>query len=164
MKGAKELKSAAKRRFTREESLGYLVTHLGRLFSRALERRLAKHGVALGQFPLLLILWEEEGITQSEIARRLHIEQPTVADTLRRMQRDGLIETAPDPANRRRILIGLTPKGRILEGPLTNDARKVNEKAARRMPAEEIQTFCRLLRKLEHGLTDGDADEPKPEG
>jgi hypothetical protein len=32
------------------------------------------------------------------------------------------------------------------------------------MPAEEIETFCRLLRKLEHGLTDGDAGEPKPEG
>lgn len=135
-------------RFDRRESLGYLVNHLGRLFARALERRLAKHGVALGQFPLLLILWEQEGLTQSEIARRLDIEQPTVANTLRRMERDGLVETAADPANRRHVLINLTAKGRALEGPLTAEASAVNDIAASGLSAEELAEVREMIRRL----------------
>ena len=104
--------------FRREDSLGYVVNHLGRLFARALDRRLALHGVALGQFPVLLILWEQEGITQSAIARRLDLEQPTIANTLKRMERDGLVTFAPDPANRRQVLVGLTGKGRALRAAL----------------------------------------------
>ena len=65
------------------------------------------------------MLWEEEGVTQSEIARRLDLEQPTVANTLRRMERDGLVHLSPDPNNRRQVLIYLTDKGRALNGPLT---------------------------------------------
>ena len=99
--------------FSRETSLGYAVNFVGRAFARALERRLALHGVALGQFPLLLTLWEEDGLTQSEIARRLLIEQPTVANTLKRMERDGLIVASADPQNRRLVRIGLTAKGTI---------------------------------------------------
>lgn len=135
-------------RFKRADSLGYQVNHLARRFARALERRLAGHGVALGQFPLLLVLWEEENITQSEIARRLEIEQPTVANTLQRMERDGLITTSTDPSNRRRTLIGLTEKGRALEGPLTTEARAVNSAAVSGVSASDIDHFRAVLRQL----------------
>ncbi len=95
--------SAPQENFDRQESLGYLVNRLARLFARALESRLAGHGVALGPFPVLLTLWEEEGLTQTEIARRLDFEQPTIANTLKRMQRDGLVAFRPDPSSRKRI-------------------------------------------------------------
>ena len=138
--------------FNRQESLGYLINHLGRLFARALDRRLSKHDMPLGQFPLLLILWEEEGLTQSEIARRLDIEQPTVANTIRRMERDGLIKTACDPEHRKRVLIKLTAKGRALEGPLTAEARAVNEAAIAGLSAHDIDVFRKMVRLLEEGL------------
>jgi len=141
-------------RFDRRESLGYLVNHLGRMFARALERRLAKHHVALGQFGLLLVLWEEDGLTQSEIARRLDIEQPTVANTLRRMERDGLIETISDPTNRRHVLMKLTNKGRALERSLTAEARAVNEAAARGMSAGDVDLFRAAILRLESGLAE----------
>ncbi len=141
-------------RFDRRDSLGYLVNHLARLFARALEQRLAKHGIALGQFPLLLVLWEEESLTQSEIARRLDIEQPTVANTLQRMERDGLIKTAADPSNRRRVLIRLTDRGRELEKALTTEARAVNAAAAKGMSEAVVDSFRAALHQLEHGLKD----------
>lgn len=139
-------------RFERRESLGYLVNQLARTFARALEARLARHGVALGQFPLLLILWEEERLTQSEIARRLGFEQPTVANTLRRMERDGLVDTEADPANRRHVLIVLTAKGRALERALTAEARAVNEAASEGWSAAELDRFRRAVERLEKGL------------
>ncbi len=148
--------SAARGRFERKESLGYLVNHLARSFARALERQLAKHKVALGQFPLLLVLWEEENLTQSEIARRLDCEQPTVANTLRRMERDGLVKTGPDPSNRRQVLIRLTERGRSLERPLTAEAQTINEAAAAKIFASDLDAFCRTIRLLIEGLGRGE--------
>ena len=134
--------------YKREESLGYLVNLLGRVLARALERRLVKHGVPLGQFPLLLTLWDEDSLTQSEIARRVGIEQPTVANTLRRMERDGLVKTEPDPAHRRQVLIKLTEKGRKLERPLKLEARAVNQAAAADMSPSELDAFRQAIRLM----------------
>jgi DNA-binding MarR family transcriptional regulator len=143
-----EIVSSDGRPFDRKQSLGYLVNQLARLFAQRLERRLATHGAPLGQFPLLLVLWEEEGLTQSEIARRLGFEQPTVANTLKRMIRDGLIETVPDPANRKQVLVTLTEKARQLRGPLTAEARAVNAEAAGALSPEEIEALQRAILKL----------------
>ena len=140
--------------FDREKSLGYLVNLAGRLLGRALDRRLAGYGVSLGQFPLLLVLWEEEGLTQTEIARRLEIEQPTVANTLKRMERDGLVTAAPDPRHSRRVLIALTERGRALEAPLKNEALQVNRRASADLSPEELAGFRATLAKLVAALTE----------
>ncbi|HXT08928.1 MAG TPA: MarR family transcriptional regulator [Roseiarcus sp.] len=140
--------------FDREKSLGYLVNLAGRLFGRALDRRLGGYGVSLGQFPLLLALWEEEGLTQSEIARRLDIEQPTVANTLKRMRRDGLIAVAPDPKHSRRVLITLTERGRALEGPLKQEALRINHRAAAELTPPQLAAFRAALAKAIAALAD----------
>jgi DNA-binding MarR family transcriptional regulator len=148
--------------YKREESLGYLVNLLGRVLARALERRLLKHGVPLGQFPLLLTLWDEENLTQSEIARRVGIEQPTVANTLRRMERDGLVKTEPDASHRRQVLIKLTEKGRKLERPLKLEALAVNQAAAAGASPLELDAFRQTIRAMvervqQEPATDSDA-------
>ena len=139
-------------RFDRRQSLGYLVNNLARLFARALEQRLSRHGVALGQFPLLLVLWEEENLTQSEIARRLNFEQPTIANTLQRMERDGLVSTAPDPVNRRRVLIRLTDRARAMEAALTSEAAAVNALATSDLSPTEVERFIERIQRLEERL------------
>jgi len=144
--------------FDREKSLGYLVNLTGRLIGRALDRRLGDYGVSLGQFPLLLALWEEEGLTQSEIARRLDIEQPTVANTLKRMQRDGLIAVAPDPKHSRRVLVTLTERGRALEGPLKQEALQINRRAAAELTPQQLADFRATLANVIAALAgDGSA-------
>jgi DNA-binding MarR family transcriptional regulator len=65
-----------------EDSLGYQVNLLARLFERALRERIAPHGVVPGQFPALLCLYEQDGLTQAELGSRVQIEQPTIAKTL----------------------------------------------------------------------------------
>jgi DNA-binding MarR family transcriptional regulator len=146
---------------SREQSLGFVVNRVARLYARALEERLAAHGVALAQFATLLILWERDGLTQSEIARRLALEQPTIANTLSRMERDGLISTAPDPSHRRQILISLTEKARALKRPLTTEAMRVNAHATAVFGAGEIETLFQLLNRLRAQL--GGAKDPLPD-
>lgn len=72
-------------------------------------------GVFSGQFPILIELWHEEGLTQRQLLDRIDVEQATLANTLSRMERDGLIVRKSHPSDRRAQIIELTQRGRDLE-------------------------------------------------
>ena len=140
----------------RSASLGYQVNHLGRLLAHALRARIAPYGVVPGQFAQLLALYEHDGpagLTQNELCQRVRIDQSTMAHTLQRMARDGLIERTADVADRRRTLITLTERARQLEAGLLDAAREVNASAARGLPEDEVaaclQTLSRMIANLE---------------
>lgn len=141
--------------FSRRTSLGYQVNLLARLFEQALRRRIAVHGVVPGQFPALLALYEQEGRTQSELCQLVRIEQPTMANTLNRMQRDGLVSRSPDPADGRRSLVELTVRGRGLEQALIGAADSVNAEAADGLSDLEVETLLALLAKVAANLEAG---------
>jgi DNA-binding MarR family transcriptional regulator len=132
----------------RQSSLGYQVNHLSRLLAQALRRRIEAHGVVPGQFAQLLALYEEDGLTQSELSRRVRIEQPTMAVTLQRMERDGLVERVPDPSDGRRALVMLTERARRLEKDLTTAAREVNAIAVEGLTPAEADAFMSTLGRL----------------
>ena len=132
----------------RQSSLGYQVNHLARLLALALRRRIEALGVVPGQFAQLLALYEQDGLTQSELSRRVRIEQPTMAVTLRRMERDGLVERVPDPSDGRRALVMLTAHARRLEPDLTAAAREVNAVALDGLSTSDIDGFMRTLDRL----------------
>jgi DNA-binding MarR family transcriptional regulator len=134
--------------FDRQQSPGYLANYLARLFAQALARRIEPYGVTTGQFPVLLRLWEEEGATQTRLAAELAVEQPTMANTLKRMERDGLIERFPDPEDRRQARIHLTPRGRALEEVLLAGARETNAVALGESSAEDRERFFRFVRTM----------------
>lgn len=135
-------------RFDRQQSAGYVVNYLARLFAQALQRRIAPHGVSTGQFPVLLALWEREDVTQAQLAESLAVEQPTMANTLKRMERDGLIARVADPADRRQARIHLTPRGRALEAVLTASASETNAAALAGLSEEERETWLALARRI----------------
>ena len=101
--------------FNRMDSATYLASLLAKNFSRALQERSQKLGFAPGQFPVLLELWGEEGLTQKQLLDRLDIEQATMANTLSRMERDGLIMRCKHPDDRRAQKIFLTEKAKAME-------------------------------------------------
>ncbi len=138
--------------FSKDDSAGYLANHLARLFARALQARIKPLGLSTGTFPALLVLWEGDGLTQRELIERLDIEQPTMANTLTRMERDGLIQRRQDPTDGRAQRIWLTEQARALEGVATAAAEAVNAQALAGLAAEERVVFLGLIRKVIAGL------------
>jgi DNA-binding MarR family transcriptional regulator len=143
--------------FSRTTSAGYLVNHAARLLERALAEEVVPHGAWPAYFPVLLALWEEDGRTQAELVRLVDVEQPTLANTLRRMERDGLVRRTPDPGDRRAARIRLTARGRALEEALTKGARRVNERALRGLDAAQRAALLTALRRVIDNLHDSDA-------
>ena len=101
--------------FSRDESAIYLAAKMAREFTMALQKRAAALGFSPGQFPILIELWHEEGLTQRQLLDRIDVEQATLANTLSRMERDGLIVRKTHPGDRRAQIIELTQRGRDLE-------------------------------------------------
>ena len=102
-------------KFDKNQSAGYLANHMARLFAQGLQARIKHLGLAPAQFMTLLALWQEDGLTQRQLIERLDVEQATMANTLARMVRDGLIERRPHPEDGRAQVVCLTAKARADE-------------------------------------------------
>jgi len=141
--------------FQKQRSAGYLANHMARLFAKGLQQRIRPLGLAPAQFMTLLALWEEDGLTQRDLVDRLDVEQATMANTLSRMERDGLIERRSHPGDRRSQSIHLTPKSAALRAPATEAAQAQNEAALAGFSEDERRTFLDLMRRAITSMQDG---------
>src|ERR1700684_3771915 len=80
---------------------GHLISLAARGFARLSEARLKPLGFGVGHLPVLIALQDGRASTQRALARFAKIEQPPMAQMLARMERDGLIQRAPEPADGR---------------------------------------------------------------
>lgn len=136
----------------RIDSLGYQIALLNRLYDRCLQDALKAFGVAPGQFAPLVMLFEEDGLTQAELCRRINVEQPTMANTLERMERDGLIRRKADSNDRRRAHVFLTPRAKDIQAQVMEAARAVSNRAVSRLSAGEQDEMFRLLARMVENL------------
>lgn len=143
-------------------SAGQLLGRISRLVARVADARLRPLGLAGGQLPIFAALADGSEMAQMTLARLALIEQPTMAATLGRMERDGLIARRPDPRDKRSSLIRLTPaalerSSRVLETLLA--ARE--EMLAGFDPAERDQLVA-FLRRIVINLEAADARPDAP--
>jgi DNA-binding MarR family transcriptional regulator len=131
-----------------DRSIANLVMLTGRLFARALHGRLVPHGVAPGQLAVLQRLWEQDGLTQAALARAAHVEQPTMARTLDRMARDGLIERVASREDRRAFNVRLTLRGRQLRRAVAAEAMALDKQVVVKLSKLERRRLDQLLRHL----------------
>ncbi|MCA0202317.1 MAG: MarR family transcriptional regulator [Proteobacteria bacterium] len=136
----------------RIDSLGYQLGLLNRLYDRCLQDALKEFGVAPGQFAPLVMLFEEDGLTQAELCRRINVEQPTMANTLDRMERDGLIKRKADTNDRRRSHVFLTARAKDIQAQVMEAARAVSNRTVARMSASEQDDMFRLVARMVENL------------
>ena len=145
--------------FDRGRSAGYMTNWAARLFARAIDQRLKAIGVSSGQLPVFFALAGDKALTQKELARLASIEQPTMASTLARMERDGLIERAPDPNDGRSSLVSLSAKAKRKADLVTQAITEINAGALEVLTAAEraayLDSLAKIIAALERRLAEG---------
>jgi DNA-binding MarR family transcriptional regulator len=136
----------------RTASAGFLANQMARLFAHALAEALTPLKLAPAQFMTLLELWEKEGVTQKDLVLRLDVEQATMASTLNRMERDGLIIRRPHPEDSRAQLIFLTAQAKSLKEQAIKAAREVNAMALSDLDDAEKETLIALMPRVIRAL------------
>jgi len=72
-------------------------------------------GLTYPQYLAMLVLWENDGVTVSELGERLHLDSGTLTPLLKRLEAADLLTRLRDVQDERRVLIRLTAAGRRLK-------------------------------------------------
>jgi DNA-binding MarR family transcriptional regulator len=107
--------------------------------ARALARRFDEAfrplGLTNGQFSLMMALNRPEPPTMAGIAALLAMDRTTLTAALKPLERRGLMEVRPDPRDRRRRVMTLTPSGRELLAKAVPVWVETHAEVERRLPA-----------------------------
>lgn len=132
----------------RRESAGYMVNWAARLFARGIDRKLRPHGVFVGHMPVFFALADGREMTQSALTARAAVEQPTMAATLKRMEREGLLARRVNPEDARTVLYALTSEGVAKLPAINAAAREMNALALGGMNATQQAEFMARLQEV----------------
>ncbi len=141
------------------DRLAHLVKDTSRALVRALQLRLAEHGVSFGHWTFLRILWERDGLTQRSLSAEAGVMEPTTLTALKAMEEKGYIERRQIPDNRKNVYVHLTPKGRALKAKLVPLAEEVNRIAVEGLDGADVTRTRKLLLAVLENLA---RDEARP--
>jgi len=107
-------------------------------------------GITYPQYLVLLVLWETDGLTVSELGQRLSLDSGTLTPLLKRLETAGLVSRLRDVADERRVLINLTAAGRKLKAKATKVPSCVL--AASQCSVSELVQLTQQVRNLRDRL------------
>lgn len=132
----------------RQSSLGWLVAVLGNDMSAALDERLKELDLKITMWPTLMMLWEEDGLTQSELSARCRTANYTTTRMLDALEKKNIIERKSHPTSRRAHLVYLTEFGKSLKTEGIKRAVETNEEFMSVLSTDEQETLLKLANKL----------------
>lgn len=128
-----------------DERIAHLVKLAFRETSRALQDRLAAHGVQYGHWTLLRVLWQTDGLTQRQLAEQASVSEPSAFAALRQMEALGLVKRHKVRGNQKQVRVILTAKGAALRGAIVGAAEEVNRVALAGLAKEDLAAARRVL-------------------
>jgi DNA-binding MarR family transcriptional regulator len=112
------------------------------------------HGIGLyrGQPPVLDILYDEEGLTHTELATRLQVVPATVTKMLQRMEKSGFLVRQPDPEDQRVSRVYLTDAGREIRAEMRARLDRLAEETLAGLTVEDRALLRKLLLQVHENL------------
>ncbi|CAO3374913.1 MarR family winged helix-turn-helix transcriptional regulator [Azospirillum argentinense] len=133
-------------------TLPRVVREAHRAIARALQLRIADHGVSMGQWYFLRALWEEDGLTQRELSQRVGMMEPTTVTALNNLERCDLVQRVRNSHDRRKVNIYLTPKGKALRADILPCALEIEDTATQGISAGDLALTVSVLRRVSANL------------
>lgn len=131
------------------ECIVFLLAKANQKAQKNLKKRLKSYGLTTVQGLVLGALFEENGLTASEIGSRLVLDNATISGVLDRLLEGGWIFKQTDEIDRRSQKIFLSDvKEKSLVTELSIERRAANEETLQNLSLEERMLLKRFLRDL----------------
>ena len=137
-----------------KDTVGYILAQVCKLHRQRADVLLNQIGIHVGQEMFLSRLWESEGVTQTELAEHLLLQPATVTNSLRRLEREGIIERRDDSNDQRISRVFTTEKGRQLEEPVNEKWSQLEAETFDGFTVEERLLLRRLLQQAYRNLVE----------
>ena len=97
-----------------DNQLCYALYAAAHRMTKSYRPMLERMGLTYPQYLVLLVLWETDGVTVSEIGRRLRLDSGTLTPVLKRLEAIGYLARNRRRSDEREVEIALTERGRAL--------------------------------------------------
>jgi DNA-binding MarR family transcriptional regulator len=134
------------------DSVGYQIRATHRALQRFLQLKIEPHGVTLGTWYFLRALWDEDGLTQRELSRRVGTMEPTTLSAILNMEKMGLVRRVRNKRDRRKLHVCLTAKGRAFRRQLIPLAKDVVATAVQGLSPAETRRLLQSLAEIQRNL------------
>ena len=132
------------------DDLGFLFAKATQRWNELLQERFRDAGwggVRPSYGSILVPLFEEDGLRMGELARRSRLSKQTMTTMVRLLERDGLVERAPDPDDGRATRIVLTAKARRFEPVAERTLDELGALARARLGGRRLATVKHALKE-----------------
>jgi DNA-binding MarR family transcriptional regulator len=136
--------------YSTKDSLGYIIYRTALALKAALQRFFKENGyeTTAEQWGIIRYLWEEEGLSQSEIGKRTSKDKPNITRMLDALEKKRLIFRQADLRDRRKYCIYLTKEGKDLHARLWPLAQNLRERVTQNLAPPEIDLVKGILNKI----------------
>jgi len=132
--------------------VSYSIFAMARTHRAIAAAELARLGLFPNQEIMLIQLAASDGLSQKTLARTLNVNHATVAKTVGRMEKAGLVERRESDRDRRITLVYLTPVGRALHDDVIGIWRHLEELTVAELTATERAAFLRASDKIRRAM------------
>ncbi|WP_462315227.1 MarR family winged helix-turn-helix transcriptional regulator [Methanobrevibacter sp.] len=122
-----------------------LVSLLYRKQTTYINGKLKDVSLSSGLYPVLINAYKNEGISQEELAKKLHVNESTVTRNLDKLEKKGLIMKTPE---KRKKIINVTSKGEKIAQKVLDYDEKWDDMIKESLSDEEFKDFKKLLIKI----------------
>jgi DNA-binding MarR family transcriptional regulator len=130
---------------------GFLIAKIHQLSGRILARKLKEYHldeINPAQGRILFVLWQKEGISIQELAKKTSLGKSTLTSMLDRLEKAGYLTRVPSREDRRKILIKLTQKDKKLQDVYLQVSREMAGLFYHGFSEKEIDEFEAYLRRI----------------
>ena len=122
-----------------------LISILYREHAKYLNEKVKNEDLSFGLQPILITIYENEGIIQEQLAEKFHLNESTITRNLKKLEKKGFIERIPD---KRKKIIKITKKGAKTAQKVMDYDDKWDEKIKSSLNDEEYTIFKNALIKI----------------
>lgn len=140
------------------EGMGSLLAQTCRLHYARVHELVEAIGLYRGQPPMLHALWEQEGLTHTELAARLQISPATTTKMIQRMERAGFIQRKSDPQDQRLSRVYLTEAGRAIRSEVEAIWLHIEAETFAGFSIEEKESLRTFFLRIHHNLSKGKSE------
>ncbi|MCG7408748.1 MarR family transcriptional regulator [Paenibacillus sp. ACRRX] len=137
-----------------EKYIGVIVHRADLKLNNYYQKVVNPFDITVDQWEILVVLWENEGITQKELAERLCKDQTNIARMLFKLEKKSFIYRVTHETDRRSLRVYLTDKGRDVKEEILAPSIEAYQKTIEGLSEEEVETFRRILSVMYNNVKD----------
>jgi DNA-binding MarR family transcriptional regulator len=130
---------------------GFLIAKIHHLSSRILAKKIKEYEleeINPAQGRILFALWQKDGISIQELAKKTSLEKSTLTSMLDRLEDTGHLVRVPSKEDRRKIIVRLTEKDKTLQNAYMQLSKEMTELFYKGFKVKEMDDFEAFLKRI----------------